>query len=238
MERLQRMVIVLGVGFFWMMASGQPVQPVQAQTPDLQAVVDGVQARYQETHFFRARFRQTTVLVSLGEKRESLGRVFIRKPGMMRWEYEAPDPQLLVSDGVNFWVYTPRQKQVIVSRFGETFRSKTPLSFLAGHGNLQKEFKISFREGSPDSAGAASAVHRLSLVPRAPHPSLRELRLEVRKEDYLIVRSALIDPFGNVTDIRFEEIRVDEALPQELFTFKIPPGIEIVRPPLPRPITR
>ena len=55
--------------------------------------------------------------------------------------------------------------------------------------------------------------------------------MEVRREDFLIVRSALIDPFGNVTDIRFEEIRVDKIPPLELFTFRIPPGVEVVRPP-------
>jgi outer membrane lipoprotein carrier protein len=204
---------------------------VSGEAQDLKTIVDGVQARYQQTPHFQARFRQTSTLATLGEKQESKGKVFIRKPGMMRWEYHDPEKQVLVSDGVNFWVYTPRHNQVIVSRFGEAFRSKTPLAFLAGNGNIRDEFKVQFADNSPDSKKGDSDVFSLSLRPKAPHPSLRELKLDIRKRDYMIIRSSLIDPFGNVTDIRFAEIRVDETLPHNLFTFKIPPGVEIVHPP-------
>ncbi|MFQ5911633.1 MAG: outer membrane lipoprotein carrier protein LolA [Nitrospinota bacterium] len=225
MERVQTLVVTLGAAL-WLMTTG-----AQGVAQDLQTVVEGVQARYQQTHFFQARFRQTSVLASLGERLESAGRVYIRKPGMMRWEYEGPERQLLVSDGLSFWVYTPKLKQVIASRFGETFRSKTPLAFLAGNGDIRREFNVRFREKRPEAGNGAPALHRLSLIPKKPHPSLKELRLDVRKEDYLIVRSSLIDPYGNVTDIQFENIRVDEALPQDLFTFRIPPGVEVVHPP-------
>lgn len=225
LERIQKVVLTL-----WVLAATMAVG-VPGEAQELRAVVDGVQARYQETHFFQARFRQTSLLVTLGEKQESRGRVFIRKPGMMRWEYDTPERQLLVSDGLNFWVYTPKQKQVIVSRFGEAFRSKTPLAFLAGNGNIRDEFEVRWRGAPPKAEDGFSKPYRLSLIPKGPHPSLKELVLEVRKEDYLIVGSSLIDQFGNVTDIRFEKIRVDEALPQKLFTFRIPPGVEVVEAP-------
>lgn len=224
MEYIQKMVLALGGAAILLAAALSGAQ-------DLESVVDGVQARYQETHFFQARFQQTSVLATLGEKRESGGRVFVRKPGMMRWEYETPERQFLVSDGVNFWVYTPRQKQVIVSRFGEAFRSKTPLSFLAGTGSIRNEFEVRWRDGPPGGEGEDPAVYRLSLVPKAPHPGLKELRLDVRRDDFLIVRSALVDPFDNITDIRFQEIRVDVDLSLELFRFQIPRGVEVIEPP-------
>ena len=228
MERIQKLVVTLGAAA-WLAAG--PVASARAQSRALDAVVDGVQDRYQKTHFFQARFQQTSTLASLGEKQESRGRVFIRKPGMMRWVYESPEKQLLVSDGLNYWVYTPRQKQVIMTRFGDAFRSKTPLAFLAGNGKIRDEFNIRFAKKPPKAGDGLSAVHRLVLTPKAAHPGLKEILLEVRKEDFLIVRSALIDPFGNITDIRFEEIRVDKIPPLELFTFQIPPGVEVVRPP-------
>src|ERR1700720_3070163 len=43
------------------------------------------------------------------------GRVLIKKPGKMRWDYTAPEPKLFVSDGTKIYSYIPQDKQVIVS---------------------------------------------------------------------------------------------------------------------------
>ncbi len=228
MECIQRLVLVSVAIMILFAGIGRTVR---GETSDLASIVESVQSRYEKTHFFQARFRQDSFLASLDETRQSTGRVFIRKPGMMRWEYESPERQLLVSDGVSFWVYTPELKQVVVSRFGEAFRSKTPLAFLAGYGDIRSEFTVRLREPAKGDDTSNADVYRLSLVPKTTHSGLRELRLEVRKDDFLIVRSTIVDPFGNITDIRFEKIRVDQVPPMAIFTFTIPPGIEVVKPP-------
>ena len=50
----------------------------------------------------------------------------------MRWEYEAPDHQLIVGDGTILWIYQPEDKQAIKAPLGEMFQATTPVSFLAG----------------------------------------------------------------------------------------------------------
>ena len=228
MERIQRLVLIPAAIIILFAGIGRTVR---SETSDLASIVESLQSRYAKTHFFQARFRQDSFLASLDETRQSTGRVFIRKPRMMRWEYESPEEQLLVSDGVSFWVYTPELKQVVVSRFGEAFRSKTPLAFLAGDGDIRSEFTVRLREPAKGDNTPTADIYRLSLTPKTTHPGLRELHLDVRKDDFLIVRSTLVDPFGNITDIRFEKIRVDQVLPMAIFTFTIPPGIEVVKPP-------
>lgn len=227
MAYIQKLVILTSI---IILLAGK-VETATCEVFDLETVVQEVQFRYENTHFFQARFRQHTFLASLDESRESSGKVFIRKPGMMRWEYEIPEKQLLVSDSVNFWIYTPEQNQVIISQFGKAFRSKTPLTFLAGNGNIISDFVVRFQERDKREPKDVNDVYRLSLTPRTLHPSLRELRLEIRKDDFLIVRSTLVDIYGNITDIFFEEIRVDLIPPRAIFTFAVPAGIEVVTLP-------
>ena len=43
------------------------------------------------------------------------GRLLIKKPGKMRWEYTTPEKKLFVSDGVKIYSYIPQDKQVIVA---------------------------------------------------------------------------------------------------------------------------
>lgn len=197
---------------------------------DLEEVIDRVQSRYEEIEFLQARFRQVSTLKTIGESQTSRGRVFIRKPGKMRWEYEAPEPQVLISDGENLWVYTPHLNQVMVSRVGEGIPVRAPVAFLAGQGRLRSEFEIGWSENS--GLGAPSGMtYRLDLSPKIPHPSLKRLTLEVRAGDFNIVRSTVVDVFGNVTAVEFDEIVTDRPLPDDLFTFQIPRGVEVLRPP-------
>jgi outer membrane lipoprotein carrier protein len=43
------------------------------------------------------------------------GKLQVKKPGKMRWEYTAPEEKLFVSDGVKMYSYIKQDKQVIVS---------------------------------------------------------------------------------------------------------------------------
>jgi outer membrane lipoprotein carrier protein len=198
---------------------------------DLEEVIDRVQDRYEETEFLQARFRQVSTLKSIGESQSAEGRVFIRKPGRMRWEYEKPEPQILISDGENFWVYTPNQNQVIVTKAGEGIPVRAPTAFLAGKGRLRSEFEIAWSRDLSPPKDPSAETYRLDLSPRTPHPSLERLVIEVRADDFNIVRSSVVDVFGNVTDVEFSEIVTDRPLLDDLFTFEIPHGVEILRPP-------
>src|SRR2546421_2142820 len=67
------------------------------------------------------------------------GRLFIKKPGKMRWEYTSPEEKLFVSDGVKMYSYLPLDKQVIVSSIPREDEATTPTLFLAGKGNLTRD---------------------------------------------------------------------------------------------------
>src|SRR5438309_2513663 len=60
------------------------------------------------------------------------GRVLVKKPGKMRWDYTAPAQKVFVSDGVKFYSYIPQEKQVFVTSVPQGDQATTPMLFLTG----------------------------------------------------------------------------------------------------------
>ena len=92
----------------------------------------------------------------LKKKITERGHVLIKKPGKMRWEYSQPEKKLFVSDGVKVYSYVPADKQVTVGAVPKDDQAGAPILFLAGKGNLARDFKASVAElpaGAPDPTG-------------------------------------------------------------------------------------
>ena len=79
------------------------------------------------------------------------GTLLVKKPGRMRWEYTAPEKQLFVSDGLKIYFYIPEDRQVIVTSVPPEDEAATPALFLAGKGNLARDFTPSLAEPPPGS---------------------------------------------------------------------------------------
>lgn len=188
-------------------------------------VVEMVQARYNGLSTISAKFRQLSVNKASMLREQSWGKVYISKPGKMRWEYEEPERRLIVSDGNKVWTYLPEQNQVYVARLNEAYITRTPLAFLVGKGKLKEEFEI---VSSPVKDEQRGLIFRLDLRPHKPQMNLSRLVLEVDGESYLIVKSDLYDSMGNLISIKFDQILIDLDLPQHLFQFSPPKSVEVV----------
>jgi outer membrane lipoprotein carrier protein len=192
-----------------------------SQALPLEEVVAKVQKQYETRKDFKAQFVQETTVKSLGRKQQSEGTVYFKKPGKMRWTYLKPTQQEIISDGKSLWNYRPEDKQVVVSPMTQAFQTKTPSTFLAGIGNLQKDFKARFLE-DPSSGRNYS----LELTPHEAQGNLEKLFLTVDKEDFKILQARIQDIMGNLTQMTFSKIQFDNNLPDSLFTFIPPPGVE------------
>jgi outer membrane lipoprotein carrier protein len=142
----------------------------------------------------------------------------------MRWEYTNPEQQLLVSDGKTMWFYVAEDGQVIIQNAEDAYGSKTPITFLSGMGKLQNDFYMKLL---PASEGVT--VYKLELLPKQPQPDLAKLILSVEPTTYRIVHTAVYDPYGNITDVFLNDIQANAMLPDELFTFEIPEGVDVIQ---------
>jgi outer membrane lipoprotein carrier protein len=185
-----------------------------------------VQARYGALRGLAAGFAQESRVASLGRPRTRSGRLYFQTPGRMRWEYDGPDPQLIVADGKTLWLYRPERKQVVTQPVDAAFTRQTPLLFLMGRGDFAAEFTWEERALAPEADGAV----RVALRPRVEKPDLARLVLEIVPGECRLAGTSVEDAFGNVTRLVFSGERADAGLDPALFRFSPPPGTEVVRP--------
>ena len=212
-----RLLIIVFV-FYSSLITHHSSLSVQAASVD--NIVKRLQARYDSTAGFRADFTQEIESATLGQKVESRGTVFFKKPGRMRWEFSEPQ-QTLVSDGTFFWFYQPADKQVLKTPLQQAFRSSTPASFLLGVGRLDEDFTGSL-------TGETEAVYQLRLTPKKDAEAIGLLDLAVSAKTFDILQATITDPLGNVTRLRFTNIDRAAPLDDTLFHFSVPPGVDVI----------
>ena len=189
---------------------------------EAQAVLTEIQNRYEHTRDFEASFVQEYIGKVMRQSQRSDGKVYFKKKGMMRWDYRVPN-QKLISDGQTLWLFQPEENQVFLYPAEEMIKE---FGFLAGAGDLRRDFKLlTPHELAPEKEN----TYVLELGPVETHPVVSRLSLRVDQKTYYIVQVDLIDGLGNVTRTRLTDIRTNMDLPNSLFQFKIPPGVDVIK---------
>ncbi|HTU99043.1 MAG TPA: outer membrane lipoprotein carrier protein LolA [Luteitalea sp.] len=194
----------------------------RAQSGD--ALAKAVQAHYQQVKDFTADFEQAYVGGALKRKTVERGTVAIRKPGKMRWEYASPEKKLFVSDGTRMYFHVPADKQVRVSAVPADGRMPTPILFLAGRGDLLRDFKV---EEVPAPGGGAGAK-ALKLRPVRPEPEYDSLTLVVDGASYAMRQLIVVDGQGGTSTFSFANLRENVGVPDSRFVFTMPKGVDVV----------
>lgn len=191
--------------------------PAAAPT-DISAVLAGVENRYNRAKTLRVAFSET--YVQGRTRRTESGMLYLRKPGRMRWEYSNPPGKLFVSDGKFLYLYTPDSNRVERSKAKETEDMRAPLAFLLGKLNFRRDFgRFTFRAEGEDTyvkAEPSNANLPYSLVEFVVTPDYRIKQVRVTGQD------------RSVLDFSFSNEAVDPALDASLFTFRTPPGAEVI----------
>ena len=188
---------------------------------DSKAIVDAIQKQYDATDTFQARFIQKSYLKILGQSQKAEGSVSIKKPGKMKWEYKAPDHQVLVRNKQGLWLYLPDEKQVTKMKSQSIYSSNTPALFLAGRGKLTESFTIG-------KVTEENGIYIAELIPRDKVQSLSQMVLLADKKNFQIVGSRVYDNLGNRTEMLFSNIETNLNLKEKLFQFKVPKGVELI----------
>ena len=184
-----------------------------------------IQTRYQQTGSFTARFVQVDQRTE-AEERRAQGSVRYKRPGRMRWHYESPDEQLLVTDGETLWLYDPLLENVTIQRI-ERVAPGTVLAFLLGVGDLESDFRP--RPQTRKLLDSRQGVV-LELMPRREMANLEFLQLEVHPQTSDLLALALVDGSGNVRTIRLEGMERNVELAEAEFVFEVTPDLEVIRP--------
>ncbi len=190
-----------------------------------QEVLNEIQNRYEKTNDFEASFIQEYIGKGMRQSSRGEGKVYFKKKGMMRWDYTVPN-QKLISDGHTLWYYQPDEKQVLVSDVSSLLKEKTPLAFLAGEGNLSRDFNFL---NLNESVSEKEDNYVIELTPKEPMGTLSKLVLTADKKTYTVLQTDVFDGLGNLTRTRFINIKTNVGVSPSLFQFVAPPGAEVIK---------
>ncbi len=194
----------------------------------LEEAVQSLETAYRGVRDLKAGFQQAAFNRTMNQTLEARGTLYLKKPGKLRWEYTAPTPQEIVSDGKRLWVYTPELQQVNVSEAPDALTGPAG-SFLQGLGQVREHFQARFLNPAQPTEPDGGVV--LDLTPKRPQPLLARLIVSLDPTSWLVRRAVLYDELGNTVTVRFGEPLVNSGLADALFVFAPPPGVAVVPTP-------
>ena len=186
-----------------------------------------IQEQYQSITSFEGQFIQ----ISHRSDQESgvqkaTGKVSYKRPGKMRWTYETPEEQLLITNGKILWLFDPLLENVTIQSM-EKITDGTALSFLLGVGDLRTDFTL--RETSRDLLENVEGL-LVELEPRKETANLAFIQLEVHPETHDLKKIILMDQQDNYRIIALENMSYNMALPDSDFVFEVTPDMEVIQP--------
>jgi outer membrane lipoprotein carrier protein len=194
----------------------------QAATAD--AVARELQAKYDRVADFSADFVHSYRGGVLKQQATERGRLLVKKPGKMRWEYTAPERKLFVSDGRKIYSYIPQDKQVVVSTMPQDAEAPTPALFLTGKGNLTRDFTVVFDTVADAPAGSVA----LKLTPRRREPEYESLTLVVEQKSMRLLMLITVDAQGGRSAFTFSNLKENIGVADNQFVFQMPRNVDVV----------
>jgi outer membrane lipoprotein carrier protein len=200
---------------------------------EVQEVVKQLQARYEKTKDLQADFTQKTTIEGFERPITSSGKVYIKRPGRLRWNYLDPSVEDIYVNRDDVKVYVPEHKQVLVGKLTQMAASKAPLELLQGAAKLEESFDI---EPTPGKGRGVGGIRLLTLLPKSREGeagrSLQRIVLEVFPKTYFIRTISLYEVSGNVASFEFSSLQSNIGLGDAFFDLKLPADVEVVKAPV------
>lgn len=172
--------------------------------------MSGMEASF--THRFTARGFKTSQVES--------GSVVFGPLPKMRWSYTSPEQKVFVFDGTSSWFYVPADKQVTHGRVSEARKRELPFLLLGDPAARERHFvvKQQTRNGRVIT----------TLTPRDGKAAVKSVTVTINPATHLIQSIQYTDREGNRTAFSFSGYH-RRAASADLFTFKPPAGVQVVR---------
>lgn len=196
-----------------------------AEPPSARSVAEAAQSFYDRVDTLEARFTQRYHHRIYQRTQTSNGRLRVGDAGRMRFDYDAPNGKVIVSNGVNLVAYEPGES-------GAGQYLKAPISedglhsgfaFLTGRARILDDYRVRLL----DNERYRWRGHVLELRPRQADPNVRRILLFVdgRTDTFGVVHRVRIDDHeGNRNQFTLRSMRLNRGLGDRAFRFTPPSG--------------
>ena len=188
----------------------------------LDDIVKRIENRYALSGF-SADFFQVSTIKAMDITDTASGKAFFKQPGKMRWEYEIPDRQIIISDSKTLWIYHPDDNQVMIGDSPSFFGDGKGASFLSDMKLIRQKFSITLEKK------ADYGYHVLKLLPKEKTFDVSAIYLSVSAMTFDVFRIVTYNSYGDETRIALSNIQFKPNLDDSMFSFQIPNGIEVLQ---------
>ena len=168
---------------------------------------------------YQATFEQQILDGSGNRLQSARGEMWLSRPGMLRWEVEAPYSQIVVSDGDDVYMYDPDLEQVTVQAMDDRV-THTPALLLSGSvSDLTESYEVFYEQDGGEDV--------FTLVPISADTLFEELSMVFDSET--LTELWMMDSTGQRTAITFNNITLNGNIDRSMFDFDIPEGTDVIR---------
>jgi outer membrane lipoprotein carrier protein len=216
--------IILFFGGQLTLASG--LSSNTASAPDashlsLDEVLKKIEKHYSVSGF-TAYFTQTSTIKAMDITDSASGKAFFKRSGKMRWEYETPDRQIIITDGNTLWVFRPEDNQVMIGKAPSFFQGGKGFSFLSDMKEIREKFSITLEKETEEG------FFILKLLPIEKTLDIVKIYLWISRNTFDVVKILTYNSYGDETRIVFTNIQLKQELDDSLFSFKTSEGMEVL----------
>jgi outer membrane lipoprotein carrier protein len=194
----------------------------QPSLPTANELAVRVDRHYDSLRSLKAEFSES--YSGMGMDRTESGTLLLEKPGRMRWDYNSPPGKVFLLDGKYGWFYTPGAPQVQRLEAKELDDLRSPLRFLLGHTQLEKE--LTGLAETPDPSGHGEVL--VTGQPKGQEQRVSRVALRIDPAAAAIVGIEIDEVDGAITRFTFSAQQPDAAIPAAAFHFAPPQGVPVV----------
>jgi len=221
----------------WVLTLGVPaVAQVQEELPHprteglrpskrVEVLLDRVRIEQSQLESLQASFVQVKESALLVEPVESRGGFAFSEPDKVRWEYDSPNPiSILIVDEVMTTWYRDIQQAERVSVGRQSRRVIEYLGVGSSMDDLLEYFLLTLTLPIDETE-----PYVFDLAPRFDQVAKRiqGMTIWIDPERFLPLRLRYVEADGDVTDLRFENLRINEGVPDEHFELDLPATVEV-----------
>ena len=188
----------------------------------LNEIMDRVEKKY-DVEDFSSYFVQESTLKAMDISDVASGSIYVKRPGMMRWEYDKPDKQTITTNGEKLWVYKPDDNQVMIGKAPSFFGDGKGAGFLSDIKLIREKFEVHLEKQKSDHD------YVLKLLPKEQTAGIAEIYLAISKITFKIKKITTRNEYDDETVIDLINSKFNLNLDKSLFHFIVPKGTDVIK---------
>lgn len=208
------MVTLAGLILLFSFGFGQTAEEIAEKTEVRLRSFQSLQANFEQFYY------SSTISTPLQER----GKVYLKKPGWMKWEYQDPEKKIFLLKDKLYQAYYPEDNQLVQNIFTNENDETEILSLLSGHKPILEHYSVELSPFPTENTN----VYQLKLTPLEEEADTFIL-LEINTKTWLIQKAIFFDWAGNKQEFHFSQMKTNVRLPKDTFELKVPPDVEIIK---------